>query len=180
MDVRSSAALAEVVAECLDVFSRLDVVVANAGIFSRTPLWEMDDRTWTDVLDINLTGTWRTIKAVAPHMIERHAGSIVLISSVSGVEGNSGAAHYTASKHGVLGLMKSAAQELSPYRVRGNAICPGLIDTPMVNWPALSERMAGRPGGTRADFEAASRHSSILGGHGALLRRSRSRSRACV
>jgi SDR family mycofactocin-dependent oxidoreductase len=167
-DVRSSAALAEVVAEGLDAFGQIDVLVANAGVFSRAPFWEMDEQTWDDVLDVNLTGVWRCMRAVAPHMIGRRSGSIVLTSSVNGFRGNPGAAHYAASKHGVLGLMKSAALELGPHRVRVNAVCPGLVDTPMTNWPGLYDAMAGHPGGTRADFEASALHHGVLGGQGAL------------
>ncbi|RBY83667.1 SDR family mycofactocin-dependent oxidoreductase [Geodermatophilus sp. TF02-6] len=167
-DVRSSEQLAAVVEEGLATFGHIDALVANAGVFSQAPLWEMDEQTWDDVVDVNLKGAWRTMKAVVPHMIERRTGSIVLTSSVNGFRGNPGAAHYAASKHGVLGLMRSAALELGPHRVRVNAVCPGLIDTPMTNWPGLYDRMAGHPGGDRADFERAALHYGILGGVGAL------------
>lgn len=104
VDVRSSDGLAAVVAEGLDAFGRIDVLVANAGIYSQAPFWEMDEQTWDDVMDVNLKGTWRTVKAVAPHMISRRTGSVVLTSSVNGMEGNPGAAHYAASLHfGILG-----------------------------------------------------------------------------
>lgn len=168
VDVRSSAGLAAVVAEGLDAFGRIDVLVANAGIYSQAPFWEMDEQTWDDVMDVNLKGTWRTVKAVAPHMISRRSGSVVLTSSVNGMEGNPGAAHYAASKHGVLGFMKSAALELGPHGVRVNAVCPGLIDTPMTNWQGMYDQMAGRSGGDRAAYDAASLHFGILGGQGAL------------
>jgi NAD(P)-dependent dehydrogenase (short-subunit alcohol dehydrogenase family) len=128
----------------------------------------MEEQLFRDVLEVNLLGVWRSMVAVAPHMIERRSGSMVLISSVNGVRGNAGAAHYAASKHGVLGLMRSAALELGPHGVRVNAICPGLVDTPMTNWPGLYDQMAGRPGGTRDDFEAGALHYGILGGQGAL------------
>ena len=167
-DVRSSEQLDTAVAEGLSTFGRVDVVVANAGIFSQAPLWEMDERTWDDVHDVNLKGVWRTLKAVVPHMLERRSGSIVLTSSVNGLIGNPGAAHYAAAKHGVLGLMRSAALELGPFGIRVNAVCPGLVDTPMTNWPGLYDRMAGRPGGTRADYDQAALHFGILGGQGAL------------
>jgi NAD(P)-dependent dehydrogenase (short-subunit alcohol dehydrogenase family) len=101
-------------------------------------------------------------------MIEQRRGSMVLVSSVNGLRGNPGAAHYAASKHGVLGLMKSAALELGPHGVRVNALCPGLVDTPMTNWPGLYDKMAGHPGGTRADFDSSALHYGILGGQGAL------------
>jgi SDR family mycofactocin-dependent oxidoreductase len=167
-DVRSSDALDAAVRAGLETFGRIDVLVANAGIFSQARLWEMDEQTWADVMDVNLTGVWRTMKAVLPHMIERSSGSIVLISSVNGLRGNGGAAHYAATKHGVLGLMKSAALELGPHGIRVNAVCPGLIDTPMTNWQGLYDRMAGRPGADRSDYDRAARHYGILAGQGAL------------
>lgn len=167
-DVRSSAALEAAVAAGLAEFGRIDVLVANAGIYSMAPLWEMDDEQWQDVLDVNLTGVWRSMKAVVPHMMERRTGSIVLTSSVNGFEGNPGAAHYAATKHAVLGLMRSAALELGPHGVRVNAVCPGLIDTPMTNWPGIYDKMAGRAGGDRTDYEASARHFGVLAGQGAL------------
>ncbi|SFP49426.1 SDR family mycofactocin-dependent oxidoreductase [Geodermatophilus dictyosporus] len=167
-DVRDAAALEAAVAEGLETLGRIDALVANAGVFSQAPFWEMGEQQFRDVLEINLLGVWRSMKAVAPHMIERRSGSMVLISSVNGVRGNAGAAHYAASKHGVLGLMRSAALELGPHRVRVNAICPGLVDTPMVNWPGMYDQMAGRPGGTREDFDASALHYGVLGGQGGL------------
>ena len=167
-DVRDEAALTAVVAEGLATFGRVDALVANAGVFSQAPFWEMGEQQFRDVLEVNLLGVWRSMSAVAPHMIERGSGSMVLISSVNGLRGNAGAAHYAASKHGVLGLMRSAALELGPHGVRVNALCPGLVDTPMTNWPGVYDGMAGHPGGTREDFEAAALHYGILGGQGAL------------
>lgn len=167
-DVRSSEQLGAALANGLERFGHIDVLVANAGVFSQAPLWEMDEQTWDDVQDVNLKGVWRTLKAVAPHMLERGSGSIVLTSSVNGLIGNPGAAHYAAAKHGVLGLMKSAALEMGPRGIRVNAVCPGLVDTPMTNWPGLYDKMAGRPGGDRADFERAALHYGLLGGQGAL------------
>ncbi|MBM7808743.1 SDR family mycofactocin-dependent oxidoreductase [Geodermatophilus bullaregiensis] len=167
-DVRDGAALGAAVAEGLETFGHLDVLVANAGVFSQAPFWQMPEQQFRDVLEVNLLGVWRSMSAVAPHMIERGTGSMVLISSVNGLRGNAGAAHYAASKHGVLGLMRSAALELGPHGVRVNAVCPGLVDTPMTNWPGLYDQMAGHPGGTRDDFEAGALHYGVLGGQGAL------------
>ena len=167
-DVRDGAALAAAVEAGLAAFGRIDTLVANAGIFSQAPFWELGEQQFRDVLEVNLLGVWRSMTAVAPHMIERRRGSMVLVSSVNGLRGNPGAAHYAASKHGVLGLMRSAALELGPYGVRVNALCPGLVDTPMTNWPGLYDKMAGHPGGTRADFEASALHYGALGGQGAL------------
>src|SRR3712207_7980681 len=106
-------------------------------MIKRVAFFFFNDTATTEIYTLSLHDAlpiW-SMKAVAPHMIERRSGSMVLISSVNGVRGNAGAAHYAASKHGVLGLMRSAALELGPHRVRVNAICPGLVDTPMVNWP---------------------------------------------
>ena len=167
-DVRSSEALDAAVSAGLDAFGRIDVLVANAGIFSQARLWEMDEQTWDDVMDVNLKGVWRTMKAVLPHMIERRSGSVVLTSSVNGLRGNGGAAHYAATKHGVLGLMKSAALELGPHRIRVNAVCPGLVDTPMTNWQGMYDQMAGRPGADRSDYDRAAGHYGIIAGQGAL------------
>ena len=86
------------------------------------------------MIDVNLTGSWKTVKAVIPHMIERNeGGSIVFISSVSGLIGVPTMAHYTASKHGVVGLMRALAVELAPHNIRVNSVNPGNVDTPMVN-----------------------------------------------
>ncbi|MFW0783482.1 mycofactocin-coupled SDR family oxidoreductase [Gordonia sp. CPCC 206044] len=167
-DVRSSEALDEVVAEGLATFGKIDVVVANAGIYTQAPFWEMDEKMWDDVQDVNLKGVWRTMKAVVPHMIERKRGSIVLTSSVNGVIGNPNAAHYAASKHGVLGLMRSAAQSLGPLGVRVNSVAPGLIDTPMTNFQGMYDQMAGHPGADRSDYDRAALHFGILGAQGAL------------
>lgn len=167
-DVRSSADLDAVVEEALAAFGRLDVLVANAAIFSMGSLWEMPDEQWQDVIDVNLTGVWRSMKAVLPHMVEQRRGSIVLTSSVNGLKGNVNAPHYAASKHGVIGLMRSAALSLGPHGIRVNAVCPGLIDTPMTNWQGLYDTMAGRPGGDRAAYEEAAGHYGMLAGQGAL------------
>lgn len=167
-DVRDGDALRAAVADGLADLGRIDVLVANAGVFSQSPFWELTEQQFREVLDVNLLGVWRSMAVVAPHMIERGSGSMVLISSVNGLRGNPGAAHYAASKHGVLGLMRSAALELGPHGVRVNALCPGLVDTPMTNWPGLYDKMAGHPGGTRADFEASALHYGILRGQGAL------------
>lgn len=167
-DVRSSDALDSVVAEGIETFGKIDIVVANAGIFTQVPFWEMDEKVWDDVQDVNLKGVWRTMKAVTPHLIERKAGSMVLTSSVNSVEGNAAAAHYSAAKHGVVGLMRSAAQTLGAYGIRVNSVAPGLIDTPMTNFQAMYDQMAGRPNADRSDYDRAALNFGAIAGQGAL------------
>ncbi len=105
-DVRSNEQLATVVTEALDVLGRIDVLVANAGVFSPGSVAGLDDRTFADVLGVDLLGVWRSMKAVVPHREERGSGSLVLVSSVNGHIGNAAAPHYAAAKHGVLGMMR--------------------------------------------------------------------------
>lgn len=167
-DVRSSEGLSDVVDEAIAEFGQLDIVVANAGVWNLGRLWEISEGEWHDVVDVNLTGAWRTIKAVAPHMIERGTGSIVLVSSINGLEGGDGYAHYTAAKHGVLGLMKTAALEFAPHSVRCNAICPGIIGTEMNNWQGARNFMAGHDHGTAEDRRSGAAHWSALAGRNLL------------
>ena len=107
---------------------------ANAGIATTmVKTWEMSERDWQDVIDVNLTGVWRTIKAVVPAMIEaERGGCIVLTSSLAGLKGYSNIAGYVAAKHGVNGLMRTLANELGPHNIRVNSVCPGLIHTDMM------------------------------------------------
>jgi SDR family mycofactocin-dependent oxidoreductase len=167
-DVRSAEALEGAVAQALDAFGRIDILVANAGIWDLGPLWELTEEQWQTMLDINLTGVWRTVKAVVPTMIAQHSGSIVLTSSVNGFEAGAGMTHYVSAKHGVLGLMRNAALELGPHNIRCNAVCPGIIDTKMNDWQGAYDMMAGRPGGTGEDRRVAAYNWSALAGRGLL------------
>jgi len=167
-DVRDQAALDRAVAEAIEVFGRLDVVVANAGIIDYKPFWEITDEEWETVVGVNLTGVWHTAKAVAGHLRERLSGSIVFTSSINGREGGWNYAHYIAAKHGVLGLMKATALELAPYGVRVNAVLPTVVDAPINDHPKSWERVVGRKGATREDWLAATRSWHALRGRGAL------------
>jgi len=161
-DVREQSQIDAAVAQGLAEFGKIDILVANAGIYSQAPFWEMTEEMWQDMIDVNLTGVWKTAKAVAPHMIEQQSGSMVLISSVNGFQPGYQLAHYVATKHAVIGLTKNFANELAPYGVRANAICPGAIDTPMLNNPPQYERFAGRADGTREDAWESIRHFHLL------------------
>jgi SDR family mycofactocin-dependent oxidoreductase len=137
-DVRSFDDLAEAVTEGVGQLGRLDIVVANAGIFSFGRMWEIGLDEWQDVIDVNLTGVFHTIKATVPRLISQgDGGSIILISSVSGLKGTPFTGAYTAAKHGVTGLCRTLANELGEHRIRVNSIHPASVPTPMISDPAL-------------------------------------------
>jgi SDR family mycofactocin-dependent oxidoreductase len=133
-DVRDRASLSAALQAGLDEFGRLDIVVANAGI---APMQSGDDG-WRDVIDVNLTGVYNTIKAAIPTMVKQGTGgSIVLISSAAGLAGvgsaDAGSVGYAAAKHGVVGLMRVYANLLAKQSIRVNSIHPSGVDTPMIN-----------------------------------------------
>lgn len=103
----------------------------------------MDEATWSEMLDINLSGVFRSVRAVTPHRMERGTGSIVITSSINGLEPAQNYVHYVPAKHGLIGLMKNVALELAPYGVRANAISPGAIDTPMTDHQTAYDMFAG-------------------------------------
>jgi SDR family mycofactocin-dependent oxidoreductase len=133
-DVRDSAQLNAVVAEGVSEFGHIDVVLANAGIASAVgPTWEVSDQDWEDQINVNLTGVWRTCKAVIPQLIEQGTGgSIVITSSIFGLRGPGTVAAYAAAKHGVVGLMRSLVNELAPLGIRVNTVHPTTVDTDMI------------------------------------------------
>jgi len=133
-DVRNRASLSSALQAGLDEFGRLDIVVANAGI---APMQSGDDG-WRDVIDVNLTGVYNTIKVAIPTMVKQGTGgSIVLISSAAGLAGvgspDAGSIGYAAAKHGVVGLMRVYANLLARHNIRVNSIHPSGVDTPMIN-----------------------------------------------
>ncbi len=134
-DIRDIAKLRDVAAQTVRDFGKVDIVVANAAIQRWTPLLEMQDSDWRDVIDNNLNGTANTIRAFAPAMVERKYGRIIVLSSMQGKHGTKDASSYSASKWGILGLMKSAAMELGQYGITVNALIPGLVLTPLTDYP---------------------------------------------
>ena len=150
-DVRDQAALDAAVAEGLDRFGRLDVIVANAGVASYHLTWEVPEEHWAIVLDVNLTGVWRTVKAGLPAMIDAgNGGAITFISSAAGLRGYSYLGHYAATKHGLVGLMRSLTLEVGQYDIRVNTIHPGAVDTVMGNDPDVRRIIADDPRTTAA------------------------------
>lgn len=132
-DVRDHAALKAVVDDGVAQLGRLDLVAANAGICSFAPAMEMSEETWQDMIDINLTGVWNTVRATVPHLIAGgRGGSIVITSSALGIKGKRNTVHYTSAKHGVVGMMKTLAIELGEYAIRVNSVHPTGVDTPMI------------------------------------------------
>jgi SDR family mycofactocin-dependent oxidoreductase len=132
-DVRDLPGLQAVVQEGVSEFGHIDAVVANAGIASVAPTMEMEESMWQEMIDINLTGVWKTIKAaVAPMLERRQGGAVIITSSVAGLAGAANLAHYVAAKHGVVGLMRVLTQELAPYMIRVNSVHPTTVNTPMV------------------------------------------------
>jgi SDR family mycofactocin-dependent oxidoreductase len=132
IDVRDKDGVRAATDRGIGRFGGLDVVCATAGITSRGMAADLDENTWQTMLDVNLTGVWHTCRATAPHLIERGSGSLILISSIAGLRGLVGVAHYTAAKHGVVGLMRSLANELAPHNVRVNTVHPTNVDTPLI------------------------------------------------
>lgn len=128
-DQRDIGALRAARNEVVSAFGGIDILFANAGIQAFKPLLEMDDADWPDRIDNNLNGTANAIRAFAPALVDRGGGRIIVTSSTQGQHGTLNGASYSASKWGILGLMKSAADELGRHKITVNALVPGLIDT---------------------------------------------------
>ena len=138
VDIRDDAALRQLVADGVERFGRLDVLVANAGVLSWGRLWELSDEHWNTVIDVNLSGTWRTLRAVIPAMIDAgNGGSIIIISSSAGLKATPGNGHYAASKHGLTSMTNTLALELGEYSIRVNSVHPYSIATPMIQNDAM-------------------------------------------
>ncbi|MGB3303065.1 MAG: mycofactocin-coupled SDR family oxidoreductase [Gordonia sp. (in: high G+C Gram-positive bacteria)] len=131
-DTRDLAFQQQLVADGVKEFGRLDHIVANAGILTWGLTWELTEEQFTDVIDTNLVGTWKTLKAGIPAMLEAgNGGSITIISSVAGLKAMPVQASYSASKFGLRGLAQTAAKELGPKHIRVNTVHPYAVFTPM-------------------------------------------------
>lgn len=133
VDVRDFAALKAAVDTGVEQLGRLDIIVANAGIGNGgATLDKTSERDWTDMIDVNLSGVWKTVKAGVPHMLAGgHGGSIILTSSVGGLKAYPHTGHYVAAKHGVVGLMRTFAVELGQHMIRVNSVHPTNVNTPL-------------------------------------------------
>ena len=165
-DVTKGADCQAVVDQAVEIFGRLDCGFNCAGVegpFGKSGVYDVD--AWRRVIDVNLTGTWLAMRAELGPMVRQGSGAVVNIASVAGLRGSHGMPAYTASKHGVVGLTKAAALEYSDTDIRINAVCPGIVDTPMldrmiVDRDRLRDRLIartpkGRPGRPEEIAEAA-------------------------
>lgn len=132
-DITAPAAAAELIAEVTRTWGTVEVLVANAGAGLSSRVERTSDDDWQRMLDINLTAPFRCLRAVIPAMRQSGTGRIVVVASIAAKVGEPYISAYTASKHGVLGLVRSAAVELATSGVTVNAICPGYVDTPMTD-----------------------------------------------
>lgn len=152
-DVRDRESLAAAVSNGVAELGRLDVIVANAGIYADLALsWELQESAWRRTVDINLTGVWHTITAAMPHLSD--GGSVVIVSSTNGVKGTANTAHYSASKHAVVGLARTLANELGPRGIRVNTVHPGAVGTSMIRNPDVFANL-------RPDLESPSERDAV-------------------
>jgi SDR family mycofactocin-dependent oxidoreductase len=145
-DTRDLAALTKAVQAGVAELGRLDVVIANAGICSYGLLWELTEEQFRTTIDVNVIGTWNTIKATVPVLIDQgEQGVVLLTSSVAGRRGMPWLGHYVASKHAITGMAKTLANELGPYDIRVVALVPNAVTTPMGTDVTLHSTAAANP-----------------------------------
>jgi len=145
-DVTHLSDMQTLAARAQQAFGSIDIVVANAGLYSFAPGWELSEEQWDETVNVDLKGVWITCKVCIPYMLPRRSGKIICIASTAGEKGMANLAHYVAAKHGVIGLVKTLAIELAPYNINVNAVCPTSVDTAMCRNQALYDVFAGGPG----------------------------------
>jgi NAD(P)-dependent dehydrogenase (short-subunit alcohol dehydrogenase family) len=163
-DLLAPGAVDEVFAAAEAEWGGVDVLVANAGAGTSAPVHRTTDEQWQQMLDLNLTATFRCVRRAVPAMVERGYGRIVAVASVAATRGEPYIAAYTASKHGVLGLVRSAAAELATKGVTVNAVCPAYVDTPMTDRTVAA--IAATTGRSEAEARAILEHKQA---HGRLV-----------
>lgn len=163
-DVRDLAALTKAADDGAAELGRIDIVLANAGISTMSPALEMDETQWQTMIDINLTGVWKTVRAAAPHIVAGgRGGSIVITSSLAALMANGNIVHYASAKAGLVGMMRELAKELGPKSIRVNTIHPTTVATEMIlNDATYSLFRPDLDAPTRADFEEAARTLNTL------------------
>lgn len=159
LDQRHISKLREAAVQAERAFGGIDILFANAGVQGFKSLLEMEDEDWNTQIDVNLTGTANAVRAFAPFIVKRGGGRIIVTSSTQGQHGTKNGAAYSASKWGIISLMKSAALELGQYGITVNAVIPGLINTPLTRHEERYAQVlqdAGRePSGLEADEKIA-------------------------
>jgi SDR family mycofactocin-dependent oxidoreductase len=146
VDVTDLVAMQKLAEQAQREFGPIDILVANAGLYSFALSWELTEEQWDETVNVDLKGVWITCKVCIPQMLSRRSGKIICVSSTAGLKGMTNLAHYVAAKHGVLGLVKTLAIELAPYNINVNAVCPTSVDTAMCRNQALYDVFAGGPG----------------------------------
>lgn len=138
-DISKFEVAESLVEQTIEKFSKIDVLINNAGITRDGLVLKMKEKDFDDVIDINLKGCFNLIRFVSPYMVRQKSGSIINMTSIVGVSGNAGQVNYAASKAGIIGLTKSVAKEIGSRGITVNAIAPGYIDTEMTQ--ALPEKI---------------------------------------
>lgn len=131
-DVRDTAQVEAAAARTVERFGRVDILVANAGVCGYYAFGDITDEVWDDMVGTNLTGTFKCIRAVLPHMVDQGYGRVIVISSGAGRSGAPNLAHYSSTKWGIIGLTKTLALETARQGITANVICPTTVRTPMV------------------------------------------------
>jgi NAD(P)-dependent dehydrogenase (short-subunit alcohol dehydrogenase family) len=167
-DVTSAGDCERMAAEAIAALGRIDVLVANAGVATLGPAWELTEEEWDFVVDVCLKGVWLTTKYVVPHMIEQRSGKVVVVASRNGLRVERGYAHYNAAKAGAIHYAKTLALELGPYRINVNAVCPTQMadksagPPPTMATPDYWAQVVGKPDATYEEFDAASGRENLF------------------
>ena len=165
-DVTRAADCQRMAEETIKALGQIDILCANAGVFTMNPAWELTEEEWDLLMDVNLKGMWLTTKYVAPHMIQRRYGKIVMTSSRDGLRMEANYAHYCAAKAGVIAYANALAIELGPYEINVNAICPTQMADkslpPRAPTHPYWDQVVGHPNATYEEFDLASGRENLF------------------